>query len=334
MSNKFYTPLFIKVTSLLMTNITYGTDREIIVTAIEWLRNQQNIALVTVIKTWGSSPRPCGSLMLMRDDGQFAGSVSGGCVEEDLLTRFRTGELSITHPILINYGVKTGDAARFGLPCGGRLELLIEPLEHETQIQALLTRIDAGELIRRQVCLETGEVSLHKATAAQDFHADESYINQIFGSGWQLLLIGAGQLARYTARMALMLGYRVTVCDPREMQSDWHEDGVTFISTMPDEAVIAIANHPRAAVITLAHDPKIDDMALMEALRIDTFYVGALGSQKTSAARRQRLVQLDLTAEQINRLHAPVGLDIGSRTPPEIALSIMAGITAARHQIL
>ncbi|WP_353573105.1 XdhC family protein [Candidatus Albibeggiatoa sp. nov. BB20] len=316
-----------------MTDITYGTDREIIATAIEWMRHKQRIALVTVVKTWGSSPRPCGSLMLMRDDGQFAGSVSGGCVEEDLIARFRTSELSVTKPMLIDYGVKAGDAARFGLPCGGRLELLIEPLEHQTQIQTLLSRIDAGELVRRQVCLDTGEISLHKTTAEQEFSADEHNIHQVFGCAWQLLLIGAGQLARYTARMALLLGYRVTVCDPRAMQVDWHEDGVKFITIMPDEAVIAVASHPRTAVITLAHDPKVDDMALMEALKMEAFYVGALGSQRTSAARRERLVQLDLTETQINHLHAPVGLDIGSRTPPEIALSIMAGITTARRQV-
>ncbi|MCV6639563.1 XdhC family protein [Candidatus Albibeggiatoa sp. nov. NOAA] len=316
-----------------MTDISFGTDREIITTAINWIKAQQRVALVTVVKTWGSSPRPCGSLMVMGGDGQFSGSVSGGCVEDDLLERFRTGELSVTHPMLIDYGVKAGDAARFGLPCGGRLELLIEPLEHAAQMQTLLSKIEAGELMRRQVCLDTGEVSLHPANNIQEFSADEHNINQVFGSAWQLLLIGAGQLARYTARIALMLGYSVTVCDPREMQADWQEQGVNFITTMPDDAVLELANHPRAAVITLAHDPKMDDMALMEALKTQAFYIGALGSRKTSAARRERLTQLDLNETQINRLHAPVGLSIGSKTPPEIALSIMAGITAVRRQI-
>lgn len=316
-----------------MTDITFGTDREIIATAIEWITQKQSVALVTVVKTWGSSPRPCGSLMIMRKDGQFSGSISGGCVEEDVIAGFQTGELPVTKPILINYGVKAGEAARFGLPCGGRLELLVEPLEHVSQLQTLLTKIDAGELVRRQICLHTGEVSLHPANS-QEFSADEHYIQQIFGTAWHILLIGAGQLARYTARMALMLGYRVTVCDPRDMQSNWHEDGVTFITTMPDEAVMKLANHPRTAVITLAHDPKIDDMALMQALQMQAFYIGALGSQQTSKARRRRLAQLDLTEIQINRLHAPVGLAIGSRTPAEIALSIMAGITAARRQVL
>jgi len=316
-----------------MTDIAYGTDREIMTTAVEWMQDKQCIALVTVVKTWGSSPRPCGSLMLMRADGQCVGSVSGGCVEEDLFERFRTGELSVTRPILVDYGVKAGDAARFGLPCGGRLELLIEPLEQLAQIQTLLTHMDAGELVRRQVCLDTGEVSLHSANNTQEFSADEHTIHQVFGTAWQLLLIGAGQLARYTARMALMLGYQVTVCDPRETQADWYEEGISFITTMPDEAVIELASHSRAAIITLAHDPKVDDMALMEALKTNAFYIGALGSRKTSAARRERLQQLDLTEAQINRLHAPVGLSIGSKTPPEIALSIMAGITAARRQV-
>ena len=318
-----------------MTDITLGTDREVLGTATEWVHEGWRTALVTVIKTWGSSPRPAGSLMVMRDDGRFEGSVSGGCIEDDLLLRFRNDEISDSPPCIIDYGVKAGDAARFGLPCGGRLELLIEALQHEAPLRNLLARLDAGNLVRRQICLNSGEVSLHNAGPEENFNSDNDNVNQIFGPAWRLLLVGAGQLARYTSRIALLLGYQVTVCEPREEHRiGWQEEGVELVTSMPDEAVLALANHPRAAVVTLAHDPKVDDMALMEALKAKTFYVGALGSKKTNASRRERLTQLDLSDEDINNLHGPVGLDIGSRTPPEIALAIMAGITAKRRSAL
>ena len=317
-----------------MADISLGTDREILGTALQWLREGRRIALVTVLRTWGSSPRPAGSLMVMCDDGRFEGSVSGGCIEDDLLLRFKQDELTGALPRSLDYGVKAGDAARLGLPCGGRLELLVESLEQEASLQALLQRMDAGELVRRRICLHTGQVSLHAAAPEENFNSDDNSVNQIFGPAWHLMLVGAGQLARYTARMALLLGYRVTVCDPREEhRAGWNEEGVELISSMPDEAVQALADHPRAVVITLAHDPRVDDMALMEALRADTFYVGALGSKKTHASRCERLAQLDLSEAQIDRLHGPVGLDIGSRTPPEIALAIMAGITASRRNV-
>lgn len=315
-----------------MADISHGTDREILGVAAQWVQDGWHTALVTVVKTWGSSPRPAGSLLVMRSDGRFEGSVSGGCIEDDLIARFVENELTEQLPGLIDYGVKIGNAARFGLPCGGRLELLVETLQDEAPLRALLAKLDAGELVRRHICLNTGEVSLHSAGPDENFTSNDDGINQIFGPSWHLLLVGAGQLARYTSRIALLLGYQVTVCEPREEhRSGWHEDGIELVTSMPDEAVIALAGHPRAVVITLAHDPKVDDMALMEALKAKTFYVGALGSKKTSASRRDRLAQLDLDESQIDKLHGPVGLDIGSSTPPEIALSIMAGITAARR---
>ena len=315
-----------------MSDISHGSDREILQTALDWLSGGWRTALVTVVRTWGSSPRPPGALMVMREDGRFEGSVSGGCIEDDLVARF-VGEQLAALPALIDYGVKAGEAARFGLPCGGRLELLVEALEQPASLRSLLQKIDDGKLVRRHVCLNSGEVSLHAARPGEDFHADADGVNQLFGPAWQLLLIGAGQLARYTARMALMLGYRVIVCDPRDSHREgWSESGVEVIASMPDEAVQALAHHPRAAVVTLAHDPKVDDMALMEALGSDAFYVGALGSSKTSESRRQRLTEVGVSESDIGRLRAPVGLDIGSRTPAEIALAIMAGITAARRR--
>lgn len=311
---------------------TYNTDQEILLTAIDWINKGHKVALVTVVKTWGSSPRPIGSLLVMREDGIHAGSVSGGCVEEDLLTRYRNGELAERYPTLIDYGVNRQEATRFGLPCGGRLELLVERLDSQAPLESIINKMKSGELVKRRLCLNTGEASLHPAEAVDDFQYSNDYVQKVFGPSWHMLLIGAGHLSRYVAQIALMLDYHVTICDPRqEYQQAWDIDGTTFTSKMPDDAVTELANHPRGIVITLTHDPKLDDMALMVALESNAFYVGALGSKRTSEKRRERLAQLGLSAKNIARLHAPVGLAIGSHTPPEIAVSIMAGVTAARH---
>ena len=196
----------------------------------------------------------------------------------------------------------------------------------------LLKSLNAGKLIKRRVCLNTGEVSLHPAIAADDFQYTDDTVQKVFGPAWQMLLIGAGHLSRYVAQIALMLDYRITVCDPREeYQQNWEMDGVEFTRAMPDDAVKSLTNHPRGIVLTLTHDPKLDDMALMEALESDAFYVGALGSQRSSDKRREHLLELGISADDLSRLHAPVGLRIGSHTPPEIAVSIVAEITAARH---
>jgi len=311
----------------------YSTDREIVHTAIQWLEAGHPVALVTVAKTWGSSPRPCGSLLVMREDGVHAGSVSGGCIEEDLVNRYKNDELTDRYPNIINYGVDRQDALRFGLPCGGRLELVVEKLESATPLKALLGKITKGELVARRVCMNTGEISLHPVQSIKDFQYRKDELVKIFGPGWDLLLIGAGHLSRYVANIALMLDYRVTVCDPREeYQFNWDNEGVNFTRSMPDDVVRETAGNPRSIIITLAHDPKLDDMALMEALTMDVFYVGALGSKRSHKQRRERLLELGVTQQQLEKLHAPVGLDIGSHTPPEIAVSIMAELTALRNQ--
>jgi len=310
----------------------FSTDREILETAVSWVELGYRPALVTVAKTWGSSPRPVGSLMVMRDDGVHSGSVSGGCVEEDLVARFRDHQLGDMFPTAIDYGIDRAQATRLGLPCGGRLELLIERLDSAGPLQVLLERIRRNELVARRVCLSTGEVNLHEATAGDEFDYSAAHLRKVFGPRWQMLLIGAGHLSQYVANMAMMLDYRVIVCDPRD---GYEEDGFAVqaerVRCMPDEAVQRYADHPRSVVLALTHDPKLDDMALLDALNSPAFYVGAIGSKTNSAKRRERLRTLGIAALQLQRLHAPVGLAIGSRTPPEIAVSILAEITALRH---
>ncbi len=310
-----------------------GSDNALLETAMTWLEEGHRVALVTVLETWGSSPRPAGSIMLMREDGLSVGSVSGGCVEEDLLDRFQNNTLADRYPARINYGMNCEEAARIGLPCGGRLELLVERLHSNTQLRMLLEQVRSSRLVTRQVCLSSGAVSLHPAAAKDNFSRTQDRVRKVFGPQWQLLLIGAGHLSRYVARIAQMMNYRVIICDPREDATrSWDIDGAELVSMMPDEAVHAYADHSRSGVITLTHDPKLDDMALMDALESAAFYVGALGSARTSQVRRERLATLGVPARDLQRLRAPVGLAIGSHTPAEIAVSILAEVTAVRSE--
>jgi xanthine dehydrogenase accessory factor len=314
------------------TALNTGTDTAVLAQARDWWRAGERVALVTVLRTWGSSPRPPGSLLAMSTGGALAGSVSGGCVEAELLARFQAGELAEPFPTLVDFGVDSDQASRLGLPCGGRLELLIEGLPAAEPIEALLRRLGNGDLVARRVCLNTGEVSVHPGAGRPELAVSEDTVVKVLGPAWHLLLVGDGQLARLLATMARLLDYGVTICDPREGFADPSPlPGCTYSRRPPDEAVLALSDQPRTAVITLAHDPRLDDLALIEALASRAFYVGALGSERTAAARRERLAQMGLTPAQIRRLRGPAGLPIGSRRPAEIAVSILAEITAARN---
>ncbi|HYA37354.1 MAG TPA: XdhC family protein [Candidatus Methylomirabilis sp.] len=311
-----------------------SADREVLTVACQWLEQGHRVYLATVVRTWGSSPRPVGSLLAVCDDARFAGSVSGGCVEDDLAARLAAGVLSAAPPRLESYGVTDEQTHRFGLPCGGRLDLVVEAVTSAGPLRAILRRMDARELIARRLCLSTGEASLHPARRDQVFEFDGDNVTRVFGPVWRLLLIGAGQLSRHVAEMALALDYHVIVCDPREeYAAAWRVAAAELDARMPDEAVRDCVGDARSAVIALTHDPKLDDMALMEALESTPFYVGALGSKANNAKRCARLKSLGVPESALARLHGPVGLPIGSRTPAEIAVAILAELTAVRHGI-
>jgi len=308
-------------------------DHTVLRRAVGWLAAGRRVALVTVVATWGSAPRPVGALLALADDGQLCGSVSGGCVEDDLAVRIRGRFPAACETI--KYGVTSEEARRFGLPCGGVLELLIEPLAGVEALQPALAALEGGQLLARRVWLRDGAVCFEAATPDASPTFDGSTLTQIFGPRWRLLIIGAGQISAYLASMAQMLDYRVLICDPRsEYAREWAVAGAELLPGMPDDVVRAIAPDRRTAIVALTHDPKLDDMALMDALKTDAFYVGALGSAATTARRRERLALLDVTAEELAHLHGPVGLPIGSRTPPEIAISILAELTALRHGVV
>lgn len=308
-------------------------DTQVLDAARKWAAAGRRFALITVARTWGSAPRPPGAWMILRDDGQVQGSVSGGCIEDDLIRRAAAGEFTGSAPRLLRYGVTADEAHRFGLPCGGTLELVLEPAPDAALLEQLALRISTGQLVHRRVALATGAVSLEGGSAGDSQQWDGQTLVTLHGPAWRLLIIGAGQISRYLATMAQALGYRVYICDPRSEYADgWDVPGTERIAAMPDDAVTELGLDPRSAVVALTHDPKLDDLALLEALKSPAFYVGALGSQVNNSKRRERLLQyFDLSQTEVDRLHGPVGLPIGSRTPPEIAVSILAEMTAVKN---
>ncbi|HEV8256487.1 MAG TPA: XdhC family protein [Casimicrobiaceae bacterium] len=311
-----------------------SVDLEVLRRSAEWLAAGRRVLLVTVVKTWGSSPRPPGALLAVRDDGHIVGSVSGGCIEDDIVERSRREGAYVKRPQAVTYGVSAEDARKFGLPCGGTIQLVLEPLTPQSRIGELLKLVQQGSLVARTLDLESAEVSLGPARAADGLAFDGQVLTTVHGPRYRMLVIGAGQLSKYLAQIAVGLDYQVTVCDPREEYTEtWDIPGITLVKTMPDDTVVAMKLDERCAVVALTHDPKLDDLALMEALKSPAFYVGALGSRANNAKRRKRLEEFELTREQIARLHGPIGLYIGSRTPPEIAISILAEITAAKNGV-
>jgi xanthine dehydrogenase accessory factor len=308
-------------------------DLQVLTQARDWHAQGHGVWLVTVIETWGSAPRPPGALLAMRDDGLVVGSVSGGCVEDDLIDRVRTGE-RVEKPSLITYGVTKEEAARFGLPCGGNLRLVQEPLRDTAWLDELLRRTAQHELVARTLDLETGTVGVESAVRGEAFSFDGRRLRALFGPRWRMLIIGAGQLSRALAQMALMLDFEVICCDPREeYHLTWDVPNTTFSKAMPDDLAIELQLDPHSAVVAVTHDPKLDDLALLEALKSPAFYIGALGSRSNTAKRKERLALFDLTPAEIGRLHGPIGLDIGSKTPGEIAVSILAEVIAVRNGV-
>lgn len=308
-------------------------DLQVLSQARDWHGEGHKVWLVTVIETWGSAPRPPGALLALRGDGLVVGSVSGGCVEDDLIDRVRHGE-RVDQASLITYGVSKEEAARFGLPCGGNLRLVQEPLGRTDWIDEVLVRTSRHELVSRSLSLETGVVTVQAASRGDKFEFNGTELRALFGPRWRLLIIGAGQLSRVLAHMALALDFEVICCDPREEYNlTWDVPGSSFSKAMPDDLVMELQLDPHSAVVAVTHDPKLDDLVLLEALKSPAFYVGALGSRSNTAARKERLKLFDLSSAEIDRLHGPIGLDLGSKTPAEIAVSIIGEIVAVKNGV-
>lgn len=310
-----------------------SSDWEVLQRASDWLEQGYRAHLFTVIQTWGSAPRLPGSILVVREDGHLIGSVSGGCIEDDLADKAQHQQLPVRAAIL-EYGVDQDDAQRFGIPCGGQLKIFAEPLTTAAQLTPMLESLSQRQLLKRSVNLRSGDVH-HQPVLPEGLpYLENDWFHSYFGPQWRLLIIGANQLGSVLAAMAQALDFHVMICDPREeMRAEWHVEGADWLHGMPDDVVLDISPDPHTAIVAVTHDPKLDDMALLEALKSEAFYIGALGSSKNQEKRKQRLRSFDLTEQEVNRLHGPVGLRIGSRTPAEIAVSILAELIQVRSQV-
>ncbi|MGH6625689.1 MAG: XdhC family protein [Burkholderiaceae bacterium] len=318
-------------------------DVMVLRTLRDWRLAGKRALLATVVRTWGSSPRPIGSIMALCEDGAVVGSVSGGCIEDDLIYRFTQAysgqepghQIPSGAPGFVKYGITADEAHRFGLPCGGTLELLLEYDPEAASLAELVGALEAGQLMRRSVRLSDGAATLAPAATPAELQLSATELVNTFGPEYRMLLIGAGQLTEYLATMALFSGFAVTVCDPREeYRGAWSVAGAKVVSDMPDDVVLAFKPDRRSCVVALTHDPKLDDLALLEALKTEAFYVGAIGSRRNNEARHQRMVEhFEQTEASLARLRGPIGIYIGSKTPPEIAVSVMAEILAVKNGV-
>ena len=315
-----------------------SVDQEVLNQVKLWLRENRQCWLATVVATYGSSPRPEGSLMACNFDQEIVGSLSGGCVEDDLKEKLTRGELASSLPQFFRYGESEEEAEQLGLPCGGHLDIVVEPLVSSAGLihtfDEIARCLEVRDLVTRRVELASGSMDVTRTTSYVPFCYDhESFvIEQTYGPRYQLFIIGTGMVSEYVASFAQTLDYQVTVIDPREENlNSFRAPGAIKVCEMPDDVLRARANDPQSAIVALSHDPRIDDMGLLGAFETEAFYIGAMGSDRTSAKRRERLIALDVTPEELERLHAPIGIPIGSKTPPEIAISVIAQITSIRN---
>jgi xanthine dehydrogenase accessory factor len=318
-------------------------DVMVLRTLRNWRQAGKRALLATVVRTWGSSPRPVGSIMALCEDGSVVGSVSGGCIEDDLIYKHTQAyanndspkDMPMGPPRFVKYGITADEAHQFGLPCGGTLELLLEFDPDAASLAQLVKDLESGQLVQRTVRLGDGTVSLRPSARPEDLSVTATELVNTFGPEYRMLLIGAGQLTEYLATMALFSGFAVTVCDPREeYRGAWSVPNVTVVSDMPDDVVTAFKPDRRSCVVALTHDPKLDDLALLEALKSEAFYVGAIGSRRNNEARKERMIEhFEQTTASLAPLRGPIGIYIGSKTPPEIAVSVMAEILAVKNGV-
>jgi xanthine dehydrogenase accessory factor len=322
--------------------------------ALEWVKEGRDVALATVIKTWGSSPRPAGSQLIMDHTGAFEGSVSGGCIEGAVITEglevLRTGESKN-----LTFGVTSAQAWEVGLACGGEISIYIEKVTSTSMLEDLESMRAKNQSVCVITDLEKGEKILLPIDGDERMHAlfpdsgkaildavktehnisfisnGHHYFFHVFFPAFEIIIVGAVHIAQQLVQIARIIGYKVTVIDPREAFANRNRfPDVPIFIQWPDEALPGRL-HSRTALVTLTHDPKLDDPALIEGLKSDAFYIGALGSRSTHADRISRLSSAGFSKDNLERIHGPVGLSIGALSQAEIAISIIAQIIEKRH---
>ena len=310
------------------------TDADVLRVALDWLRKGHQVILATVLRTWGSAPRKAGAHMIIRDDGIFEGSISGGCVEGAVIQEAQSGVEGVGREL--SFGVSTEEAWEVGLSCGGEIRIWLEPVAEDV-IAPLLERILQRRRAVLQFFLDGSQKMMvlehveFEGTPTSIVHNGDRGI-RIYWPSRRIFVIGAVHIAQVFSVMAEQVGYEVVIIDPREIFIDKRRWGSSHrrISLYPDECLAAENIDCHDALIALSHDPKIDDQALKIALDAEAFYIGALGSRKNHARRCQRLQLLGCSTAQVARISGPVGLNIGSKTPAEIAVSILAELIS--HQ--
>ncbi|WP_430461470.1 XdhC family protein [Thalassolituus sp. LLYu03] len=314
--------------------------RHVLNHALAAIKGSGGVWLATVAATYGSSPRPVGSLWAWSPDYGMAGSLSGGCIEEDLIHRLRAGKVPGPFPQRLRFGANADEQARYKLPCGGHLDIVLERLgsADAPQLQRMLGWLEERAGFTRRVFTDGTALSRVPAatenTQASKPDANHCLLQHEYRPQWQLLLVGAGEVARQLALLAQPAGFAVTVCDHRDdYLQGFAASGADIVPGLPDALIRERFYDRHSAVVALAHDPRLDDIAMLEALETEAYYIGAMGALSTSASRRARLHELGVTPQALARLHAPVGLDIGSKTPYEIAVSVLAHLLAERRVV-
>ena len=305
------------------------SEVEILERGQHWLEEGERVVLATVAHTWGSSPRPPGAVMVMSESGRIAGSVSGGCIEDELLARVREDFPRGFETIEYN-----SDTTRT-LPCGGRLLLTLEPLAAIPDLATMMNALRDGASIVRRLDLERRSVAWAPADDEARTRLDEQVLNVVYEPAWRLVVVGAGELASWVCRFASLLDYAIAVCEPRpDYREAWNLGEYPVASDYPDDFIAARGCDAHTAIVALTHDPKVDDLAMLEGLRTQAFYVGALGSGRTTAKRAARLIEhFGMTDDDVKRIRGPIGIDLKTRKPSEIALAVMTDITAARNGV-
>mgnify|MGYP000205612965 CR=1 FL=1 len=317
----------------------------VIETLNKWLALGDCVYLVTIVETWGASPRPPGSLFAYnRDKGFQVGSLSGGCIEDDLIGQLCGGHIDSRKPVLKYYGDSDEQRKKFELPCGGRLQLVIELILPEVSSQSHFATIQSQladrQKVYRELSLTTGESDLCHDDILGSLNDSpvcltESHFSQRLSPEYQLLIVGSGEISRYLADIIQSVEFTVTVCEPRInfiTRTEECNHSYPLIHCLPDDLVFEKFNDEYSAIVALAHDPRVDDLAIIAGLESQAFYVGAMGSKLTSEKRVQRLQSLGISNVNIQKLHAPIGININSKTPPEIAISIASHLIQVRHQ--
>jgi xanthine dehydrogenase accessory factor len=302
-------------------------ESDILRIARDWLSQGKQLALATVVRTWGSAPRGVGSHLIICDDGRFEGSVSGGCVEAAVIEAARLA-MADGKPQRLTFGISDAMAWEVGLACGGQIEILLQPKIEIALLDSIIATVAAGRTCQMITDMSSGRSQFSEDSAANSALGDTHFV-RVYEPKLRLAVVGAVHIAQALVPMAAQLGYEVLLIDPRTaFTSSEHFNSAQVSNDWPDEALRNWTLTPRSALVTLTHDPKLDDPALEAALASPAFYIAALGSKKTHAARCERLREKGFSDEAIARIHGPAGLHIGAKSPAEIALSVMAQMTS------